>query len=257
MFHGGGFCLGDPEGEEQSCRSFVLAFSAVCISASYRLAPEHPFPASPNDAWDAMQWAAAKAADFGADPSQGFIVGGTSAGGNLSAVLSLLARDEKLSPPLTGQYLAIPAVTPGREYVPAKYQHMYLSMSQNASGVPILPKAAIDMFMAGYAPDHDSPLYNVLSNPGGHRDLPPAYFQVNGMDPLRDEAIIYEKMLREENGVRTKLDMYPGLPHGYWGFFPMLKRSSDFREDMVKGMGWLLGKEPVGKVSTEAVAAQV
>jgi acetyl esterase/lipase len=147
MFHGGGFCLGDPEGEEQSCRAFVQAFGAVCVSAGYRLGPEFKFPHSPNDAWDALQWAASKATEFGADPSKGFVVGGTSAGGNLSAVLALLARDEKLSPPLTGQYLSIPAVTPSKSYVPEKYQHMYLSMEQNAEGVPILPKAAIDMFM--------------------------------------------------------------------------------------------------------------
>lgn len=258
MFHGGGFCIGAPEGEEQSCRNFVQAFGAVCVSAAYRLAPEFKFPHSVNDSWDALQWAASHAKEFGADPSKGFVVGGTSAGGNISAVLSILARDENLSPPLTGQYLSIPAVTPSKKYVPEKYQPMYLSMEQNAHGVPILPKAAIDMFMDGYAPDNESPLYNVLSNPKGHANLPAAYFQVNGMDPLRDEAIIYEKMLREENGTRTKLDMYPGLPHGFWGFFPMLKRSNDFREDMVQGMGWLLGmKADVSKVDTEAEAAQV
>lgn len=258
MFHGGGFCIGDPEGEEQSCRSFVQAFGAVCVSAAYRLGPEFKFPHAINDAWDALRWAAGHANEFGADPSAGFVVGGTSAGGNISAVLSILARDEKLAPPLTGQYLAIPALTPGKNYVPEKYQHLYLSMEQNAHGVPILPRAAIDMFMEGYVPDDESPLYNVLSNPKGHADLPAAYFQVNGLDPLRDDAVIYEKMLREDNGVRTKLDMYPGLPHGYWGFFPMLKRSNDFRRDMVQGMGWLLGmKANVSNINTEAVAAQV
>lgn len=258
MFHGGGFCIGAPEGEEQSCRSFVQAFGAVCVSAGYRLGPEFKFPYSINDAWDALQWAAKNAASFDADPSKGFIVGGTSAGGNISAVLSILARDEKLSPPLTGQYLSIPAVTPGKRWVPQKYQDMYLSMEQNAHGVPILPKAAVDMFMEGFAPDVESPLYNVLSNARGHANLPAAYFQVTGMDPLRDEAIIYEKMLREDNGLRTKLDMYPGLPHGFWGFFPSLKRSKDFRGDMVQGMGWLLGKKAdVSKVDTDVAAAQV
>ena len=149
MFHGGGFCIGSPEGEEQSCRNFVEAFGAVCVSAGYRLGPEFKFPYSVNDSWDALQWAAKSAKEWGASPTKGFVVGGTSAGGNISAVLSILARDEKLSPPLTGQYLSIPAVTPGKSYVPEKYQDMYLSMEQNANGVPILPKAAIDMFMDG------------------------------------------------------------------------------------------------------------
>src|SRR5271156_4107009 len=79
MFHGGGFCVGAPEGEEQSCRSFVQAFGATCVSAAYRLGPENPFPYAVNDSYDALKWATANAKSFGADPSAGFAVGGTSA----------------------------------------------------------------------------------------------------------------------------------------------------------------------------------
>jgi acetyl esterase/lipase len=241
-YHGGGFTIGSPEGEERSCRNFVQALGAVCISAAYQLAPEHPFPGAPKSAWDSLRWAAANAKSFGADPSLGFVVGGTSAGGNLSAVLAHLARDEKLSPPLTGQYLSIPALLPPA-VVPEKYKEFYLSSTQNENA-PVLPKGAIDMFMAAYKPDDYDPLYVPFNNPKGHADLPPAYFQVNGLDPLRDEALIYERVLREEYGIKTKLDMYPGLPHGFWGFFPMLKASDQFRIDMVEGMGWLLGRKP-------------
>jgi hypothetical protein len=68
---------------------------------------------------------------------------------------------------------------------------------------------------------------------------------------LRDEALIYERVLREEYGIKTKLDMYPGLPHGFWGFFLMLKSSERFRVDMVEGMGWLLGRKPeMDKIKT-------
>lgn len=153
MIHGGGFCIGAPEGEEASCRNLVQAFGAVCVSISYRLAPEFPFPHAPNDCWDALKWAAANARSFDADPSLGFIVGGTSAGGNLTAVLAHLARDEGLSPPLTGQYLAIPAVG-GRHYIPEKYHDRFLSYEQNRV-VPVLPMDAIDMFMNGYKPNTD------------------------------------------------------------------------------------------------------
>jgi acetyl esterase/lipase len=104
IYHGGGFCVGSPEDEEQSCRNFVHAFGATCIAAAYRLAPEFPFPYAITDSWDALKWAAANAEAWGADPSKGFVIGGTSAGGNISAALALIARDEKLSPPLTGQY---------------------------------------------------------------------------------------------------------------------------------------------------------
>ncbi|KIV92416.1 hypothetical protein PV10_03716 [Exophiala mesophila] len=257
LFHGGGFCIGAPEGEEQTARNLVQAFGAVAISASYRLAPEFKFPYAPKDAWAALKWAAANAKSWGADPSVGFIVGGTSAGGNLSAVLAHLARDEKLSPPLTGQYLAIPAVLPAKE-VPDKYKEYFLSYEQNRN-VPVLPVAAIDMFMDGYQPDDkDGVLYATFNHPKGHKDLPPAYFQVDGMDPLRDEGIIYERVLREEYGIKTKLDLYPGLPHGHWSFFPFLSSSDKFRKDQVNGIGWLLGRTPdFTKVQTTSVPAGV
>ncbi len=202
-----------------------------------------------------MQWAAKNAKSFGADPSLGFVIGGTSAGGNLTAVLAHLARDEGLSPPLTGQYLAIPAVLPD-DVVPEKYKEFYLSYEQNKHA-PVLPQAAIDMFMNGYKPDHHDPLFAVFNHPKGHANLPPAYFQVNGLDPLRDDAIIYERVLREEYGIKTKLDMYPGLPHGFWGFFPMLKSSDQFRVDMAEGVGWLLGKMPdMSKIRSAAKEIQ-
>lgn len=63
------------------------------------------------------------------------------------------------------------------------------------------------------------------------------------MDPLRDEGLLYERILREECGVKTKLDVYPGLPHGFWGFFPHLKSSRAFVKDTMRGVAWLLGKE--------------
>lgn len=257
MYHGGGFCLGAPESEEQSCRNFVQAFGAVCVSAAYRLGPEFPFPYAIKDAWDALKWAADNAKSWGADPSVGFVVGGTSAGGNLSAVVAHLARDEKLSPPLTGQHLIIPAVLPAA-VVPDKYKEYYLSYEQNRFA-PILPVAAIDMFMGGYKPDdHDGVLWAVFNHPKGHADIVPAVFQIDGLDPLRDEGIIYERVLREEYGIKTKMYVYPGLPHGHFGFFPFLKASEKFRKEQVEGMGWLLGKTPdYSKVITRAVVAGV
>jgi acetyl esterase/lipase len=243
MFHGGGFCIGGPEGEEATCRNMVQAFGAVCISASYRLAPEFPFPYAIRDCWDALKWAATKAESFGADTSVGFLVGGTSAGGNITAVLAHLARDEKLSPPLTGQYLAIPTVCP-KEKMPEKYKDRFLSYEQNKNA-PVLPLAAMNMYMGGYKPDVDDTVnHTVLLHPKGHADLLPAYFQVAGLDPLRDEALIYESVLREEYSIKTKLDVYPGVPHNFWGVFPMLRQSIKFRKDQVNGFGWLLGKTP-------------
>lgn len=254
LFHGGGFCIGIPESEEQSCRNFVQAYGAVCLSAAYRLAPEFPFPCGVLDAWDALRWAADNCHDLGADPSLGFVVGGTSAGANMAAVLAHLARDDGISHPLTGQYLAIPPVLQPT-VVPDEFKEVYLSYEQNRHA-PVLPVAASEMFLNGYRPDDtDSKLWAIFNHPKGHHNLPPAVFHIDGLDPLRDEGLIYERVLRERYNVRTKLYVYPGLPHGHWAFFPSLKASTQFRKDQVEGMGWLLGKDPVSSgLSFEAKA---
>ena len=255
MIHGGGFCLGGPEGEEQTCRNFVLAFGATCVSIAYRLGPEYSYPYAPHDCWDGLKWCASNASLWNADLSAGFVVGGTSAGGNLAAVLTHRARDEHLSPPLTGQYLAIPQLC-AEGKVPERYRQFMLSYEQNKNPLGGLPKAAIDMFMSGYKPDNEDGVnFSIFNHPNGHKSLPPTFFQIDGADPLRDEAIIFERVLRKEDGVETRMNLYPGLPHGHWGFYPFLESSTQFRKDQIDGMSWLLGRKPeLSKVMTEAAA---
>jgi len=240
---------------KKSCRNLVLAFGATCISATYRLAPEFKFPYATMDSWDALKWAAANASSWGADLKKGFIIGGTSAGGQLTGALAQMARDNGLSPPLTGQYLAIPAAIPESD-VPDKYKPWYLSQEQNKAA-SVLPREAIEMFMNAYQPDEKDPRFHLALNPKGHKGLPPAVFQIDGMDPLRDEGIIYARIL-DEAGVKVKVYDYPGLPHGHWGFFPFLKGSDKFRREEVEGVGWLLGANPdFSKVKTHAEPATV
>lgn len=257
LIHGGGFCLGSPEGEEQTCRNLVLTLEATCVAISYRLAPEFPFPYAPNDCWDALQWCAGRASSWGADTAAGFVVGGTSAGANLAAVVIHLARDGGLSPPITGHYLGIPLLCP-EDKIPDKYKPLWVSHEQNKAS-PILPQAAIDMFMGAYMPDHEDTIrFAIFNHPLGHGKLPPTYFQVDGMDPLRDDGIIYERVLREEFNIATRIDIYPGLPHGHWSFLPTLKASQQARKDQLEGIGWLLGKTPdLSKINIETSAATV
>jgi len=129
MFHEGGWGMGNLSDEEVNCRLFSRDLGAVCVNVEYRLAPEHPFPTWINDAWDALQWCAQHASELGADPSRGFVVGGGSAGGNITAVLAHIARDEQLSPALTGQYLGVPAIMCflPPSHIPVQYRSEYLS----------------------------------------------------------------------------------------------------------------------------------
>lgn len=90
-----------------------------------------------------------------------------------------------------------------------------------------------------YKPDRLSPLRSPIVFPS-HANLPPSYFQICGMDPLRDEALIYEEILREEYGTKTLVDLYPGLPHGFWSWWTEAEFSKKFQEDCVKGLKWLL-----------------
>ncbi|OJD34456.1 ab hydrolase superfamily protein [Diplodia corticola] len=244
LLHGGGFCLGGLDNEELLSRKLAAALKCVVVNVDYRLAPEHPFPAAVNDAWDVVKWAATTPNDplSTADPTAGFIVGGVSAGANLSAVVGTLARDLPLSPPLTGLLLSVPPVLNAYD-PPAAHAGSLRSFEQNAAA-PVLDRAAVDAFFDAYAPDRDSPLFNLYSERQppvvSRAGLPPVYVQVCGLDPLRDEALLFEHELRTEHGTPTKLQLYPGLPHSFWSFFPQLQASKKWIRDTLEGVEWLL-----------------
>ena len=256
LLFGGGHTVGNPESELELARLLAIAHNAVIVLPSYRLAPEYPFPYSANDSWDCLQAIAKEASNVSSsgflpsftDAKAGFILGGTSAGCNLSGVCAHLARDNGLSPPLTGQFLCAGSyISP--YHVPAKYQPFYLSREQNKNA-PILDADLYAIFRKAHNPDYSSPLafsfdqHNPKDEKGevkeGHMGLPPAYFQVCGLDMGRDDCFIYEKVLREECGIKTKLDLYEGMPHCWWAVFPKLKITQRRMRETVEGIGWLL-----------------
>ncbi len=240
LFHGGGFAVGSPDQFTAVGRALVELYGAVCVAPAYRLVPEHAFPTSALDAWDNLCYVAANADSiFRADPARGFVVGGASSGGNLAAVVTQLAKDRNLSPALTGQFLSVPLIM-WKESVPPKYRDIYLSLDQ--IGDPLHPPASMRATVERYNPDVKSLYFSPLNSKSGQAGLPPTYIQACGLDCILDDSLIYNDILKE-NGVKTKMDLYPGLPHGFWLFMPTLESSLEAMADTVQGLGWLLNRK--------------
>lgn len=246
---GGGWIAGSAEQMAIEARAFVRAFSAVVVNISYRLAPEHKFPQGWEDAWASLEWVSAHAVELGADPTRGFIMGGTSAGANLTAVCARKAQVEPLSYPLTGQWLNVPILL-REDQIPAKWKNLYLSMQQNADS-PILPSSALAILQKHTEWDMSSPWRLPLISSHGLTGLPKTYIQVDGMDCLRDDGLLYDEMLKEA-GVDSKCDLYAGCPHAHATFIPG-KAGERALIDLVKNFGWMLGQPVDDDVAKEAL----
>jgi acetyl esterase/lipase len=261
LFHGGGHTIGYPENMITLAREIIKEHRSIIICASYRLAPRFPFPFSICDSWETLHWAAEESRKLNAtilptctDPRVGFIVGGESAGANIASALAHVARNYGLVYEITGQFLCAGTYL-SPEHVPDNYKHRYLSRTQDTK-TPLLDEDLHALFRTAHKPDHTSKLWASMDQhhpddqgtgglKNGNMGLPPTYFQVCGLDMSRDDGLIYEKVLREECGVSTRLDLYKGWPHCWWGVYPHLEISKRRMRDTVEGFGWLLkvGKE--------------
>lgn len=203
-FHGGGWVIGGLDTHDDPCRFLAAHSGARVLSADYRLAPEHPFPAAAEDALAAYEWTAANAERLAADPGR-IGVGGDSAGANLAAGVCLLARDAGTPSPAM-QLLIYPVTeTAGTAASRRTFGEGFL-----------LTRADMDWFEERYLPpgaDRNDPRVALLeaSELSG---LPPAYIATAGFDPLRDEGEEYARRLREA-GVPVALRRHPGLIHTF------------------------------------------
>ncbi len=199
-FHGGGFITGDPQQSQWWCSSIAHDARAVVVSVDYRLAPEHPYPAAPDDCYATTAWCAEHASELGVDAAR-IAVMGDSAGGNLAAVVSLMARDRG-GPRIALQVLLYPAVDMVNAY-PSEDENEF---------APILGKADLtvsDLYCPGReAEPYVSPLF------ADHDGLPPALIQTAQHDPLRDQGRVYADALRKA-GVDVRLTNYVDAVHGY------------------------------------------
>jgi acetyl esterase/lipase len=220
FIHGGGFAVGDLDTYDGTARAHAVGTDAVVVSVDYRLAPEHPYPAAVDDVWAAIQWIAAHAGELEIDPDR-LAVAGDSAGGNLAAVVSQLARDAG-GPPIIFQLLWYPATT---------WDTSLPSVAENADA-PILGGGDLGGFSRWYTGDIDPSDMPATLAPARAKDLtglPPAYIAVAGHDPLRDDGARYAELLAAAD-VPVELHTAATLIHGYLGYDGVVPAATEATE---------------------------
>ncbi|HXU92003.1 MAG TPA: alpha/beta hydrolase [Methylomirabilota bacterium] len=204
FFHGGGWVIGDLETHDVLCRQLTAAAGISVVNVDYRLAPEHRYPAAVEDAWAAVRWVEKHAAELAIDSAR-LAVGGDSAGGNLAAVVALLARDHG-GPSLALQVLTYPVTDVAAESA---------SYAEFADGF-LLTRDSMRWFIEHYVPERKDRL-DWRASPLRAQSLAgvaPALVVTAGFDPLRDEGEAYGRRLREA-GVRVDMVCYGGMIHGF------------------------------------------
>ncbi len=203
--HGGGFMFGSIDMMDAACQSYCAQIDAVIVSVEYRLAPEDPFPAALDDCYAALVWLAENAGELGVDSAR-IGVGGSSAGGGLTAATCLRARDSG-GPPVCFQFLQIPELD----------DRLETPSMQRFTDTPLWNRPNAEWSWKHYLGDlHDRDDIPYLAAPSRCEDLgdlPPAYVTTMEFDPLRDEGIQYAVAMMRD-GVQVELHSYPGTFHG-------------------------------------------
>ena len=215
FFHGGGFVICSLDTHDQICRMLTNRANCVIVSVDYHMAPENRFPAAPEDCYTATQWVVENAASINGDSSR-VAVGGDSAGGNLSAVVSLMAR-ERGGPKIIFQLLIYP--------VTDHYEPGTQSLQDNADGY-FLTRDDMIWFTNQYIKS-DADIGHPHLHPLRAKDLsnlPPAYVVTAEYDPLRDEGEAYAQRLRDA-GVPVQAKRYNGMIHGFFNMTGVIDQS--------------------------------
>jgi acetyl esterase len=206
-FHGGGWVIGDIEIVDKPCRALANASQCVVASVNYRISPETKFPGPVDDCYAATKWLAENPKSIGAN-GRFVAVSGDSAGGNLAAAVSLMARDRG-APAINYQILIYPVTTTAAGNTFASYR-------DNADGY-LLTKAGMEWFWDHYlaSPEDGKNPYASPLQAADLSRLPPAIVITAEFDPLRDEGQAYAKRLKEA-GVSVTISHYEGLIHGFF-----------------------------------------
>jgi len=228
--HGGGWSGGDLDTVDHTVRVFCNAMPAVVVSCTYRLAPEHPFPAAFDDALAATRWALQHVAELGGDPQE-IVIAGDSAGGNLVAAVTLALRDEarsagKTHQPVLSRLKAQLLLYPAVDLRPTAWE----TPSYSADRDPALSTLMLHECENSYVQGQDASNWRISPLAAEDlSDLPPALVVVLSVDPLRDQAVAYAERLRAA-GVSSELMEFSHLTHGFMhirGMVPAAAKTFD------------------------------
>ncbi len=213
--HGGGMVIGTLETCDYICRKLCVNVGCVVVSVDYRLAPEHTFPAAPDDFYVATEWVADKADELGVDVER-ISVGGESAGANLAAAVTLMARDRG-GPSLVHQTLVNPMLDTNFDTA---------SYNENAEGYFLTRKTMMwywEQYLGSSEGTKDP--YAVPLQAKDVSGLPPALLIVGEFDPLRDETEAYGARLAAA-GVATTCTRYDGGVHNFFNMPPTVDKAT-------------------------------
>lgn len=225
FIHGGGWAIGSLGERDPRCRQIAAGANCVVASVEYRLAPENAFPTPVEDCYAALLWLVEHAAEHGIDPER-ISVGGESAGGNLSAVVCLLARDRS-GPTIRYQWLDVPATDltksqPSFTEVPDGY---------------LLDAAGIDAYLDAYLLD-PAQATDPLASPlfaETHAGLPQAWIMSCEFDKLRDDGIAYAEALRSA-GVEVHHEILAGHVHPSFAFTRLVPSAADYERRAIAAL---------------------
>lgn len=215
-FHGGGFVIADSKVYESSIRALANSAEAVVVAVDYHLAPEYKFPSQPNEAYTAFKWVVANAAQINGDP-QRVAVAGESAGGNLAAVVSLMARDHKETAPVH-QLLIYPVVD--NEML----NESYLRNEQARPLNPMMMKWFFNHYVKQLS-EANNP-YALPNKASSLQGLPSTTIITAEIDPLYSEGKAFAERLQAE-GVQVNHRHYDGVTHEFFGMGAVLPKAKD------------------------------
>ena len=231
--HGGGFTIGSLNTHDSLCRHLSHLAHCAVLSVDYRLAPQHQFPIAVDDCWDSLVWLHAQAAELGLDPKR-IAVGGDSAGGTLSLVTALQARDAGLK--LALQLLFYPGCA-ARSDTPSHktFAHGFLLESE-----------AIEWFFGHYLgrdEEHEDWRFAPLLAPE-LEDVAPAWFGLAECDPLVDEGVLMADHLRL-SGVPVELEIYRGVVHDFIKMGRAIPEALTAHQDAARALRQAFGLAPL------------